>query len=302
MQKVKQTTLALVGSLCLSMSAWAADVSASDASKVEESTEAVVPAPAPDAQVDAAAAAAGVPALSIIMSRGAKVHDRFRVGEDMFGWIIDYSGHVNTYYTTADGEYLVVGAVLDSDGINVAEMQPPVEGVTTGTQAAAGNYKQGLYERFEQSTYVSVERGEKEMFVIFEPQCPYCARLYQQMRHRDVTVHYMLVAFLGAQSRPLAETLLEQKAGTISDAMDSLVMAKLSSAPLPQWLARYDTDEEIANFSAKMAKNLQLMRDAGITGTPAIIYKDASGEVHIKRGLPGANAMDRIIASLPEEA
>src|SRR5699024_3442957 len=69
--------------------------------------------------------------LEGLIDEGAVVHNHFAVGDHLEGWDISFKDNRNVYYTTADGDYLLIGAVLDAQGNNVsAQHQARLPGQT----------------------------------------------------------------------------------------------------------------------------------------------------------------------------
>lgn len=263
-------------------------------------------------KADVMAKAEKTPALSILMSKGAKPKRVFTVGDDLTGWLIDFAGETDIYYTSSDGDFLLLGALIDREGSNVsARIKKALDERQAGADAPAkpsnqgqvadtnrqepGGWKNALWQGVKDAPAVTVGDGSKDLYVFFEPTCGYCARLHHQLTDKDVTAHYLMVSFLSAESPALASTLYALPDDKIEDAVDDLVMSTLAGSSHQAWRSKYGNQKANMDVRGALSDNVQLMREAGASGTPAVVYRDSDGNVQVQKGMPQPAVLDRML-------
>lgn len=249
-------------------------------------------------------AALEVGALSRLIRKGAVVKRSFTVGDDLNGWLVDFAGSEDIYYTTADNQFLLLGALISGDGSNVStlikqRLSEIEDGLNTpksqAKKATGQGVKNAMYAAIQKAPAITVGNGGKDIYAFFEPTCGFCARLHSLLLHENARVHYILVDFLSRDSASMAQALWGADEDDVAKMMDGLVMSNLAGAGFASWMDRNGASEADRNTTQKLKHNKQLMADAGATGTPAIVYLDGQGEVKVKHGLPSYVELKQII-------
>lgn len=247
--------------------------------------------------------AASTPALAGLLAKGATVHSHFVVGNQLTAWDISFGGKRDIYYTTADGQYLLLGAVLDAAGKNVsAQHQAGIPGGGGTAPAVATGVSQqilkSVYAQMEAGDTITFGQGEPELYVIFEPNCPFCARLDRKLVNvdSDVTIHYVPVAFLSPLSPTVAAILLDS--ANPRPLLDDLEKIAWYEADMTPFIDKHKPKHALPDVSGLLRRNADLMRQAGISGTPAIFYRDSDGNVQLHKGVPRPAALDHIMAAI----
>lgn len=132
------------------------------------------------------------------------------------------------------------------------------------------------------------------LYAFTDPNCPYCHKLWMAMQpyyHRDVQVRHIFVGIISASS--------PGKAAAILEARDPAAALWENEA---RWGTRSDGGGGIAPLAQPSATDLKilaldqaLMQDFGIPGTPALVYQDRQGKVHVVTWLPGKAELAEII-------
>ncbi|MDE2091862.1 MAG: thiol:disulfide interchange protein DsbG [Gammaproteobacteria bacterium] len=132
------------------------------------------------------------------------------------------------------------------------------------------------------------------LYAFTDPNCPYCHKLWVAMQpyyHRDVQVRHILVGIISASS--------PGKAAAILDARDPSAALRKNEA---RWGMRADGGGGIAPLAQPSSTDLKilaldqaLMQDFGIPGTPALMYQDKQGKIHVMAGLPDKTELAGII-------
>lgn len=121
-------------------------------------------------------------------------------------------------------------------------------------------------------------RAKRTVYTFVDTRCPYCHQLWQQsqpwLKKGDVQIRNILVAVITPESLPEA----------ILDANDPAQAwnqneKNFGKNPAP------GRNSSVAAVK-KVNVNTALMGRLGFMGTPAIIWKDAQGQIHVLQGLP----------------
>ena len=242
----------------------------------------VVSAVALAASVLAFSAQAETPkALDMPLKNGMKIDKSFPVSPSLNGWVIsptNGSQPPSIVYTTADGNYLLAGILVDASGQNLTQQ-------FSETQIPKPDYSP-LFAKLEKSAYVAegAKNPKQIIYAFMDPNCIFCHLMWKEVQpyeQEGLQVRWVQVGFLKPDSAGKAAALLESK--------DAEALLKTNET-------KYDEPHEeggiapATNLSpavqAKLKANAQLMQDFGFSGTPAMVYKDKFGKVQTKPGLP----------------
>lgn len=216
-------------------------------------------------------------------SAGMTVLSSFPAISGLTGWVVrDAKGSDNTVvYTTADGDALLAGLLLDNSGKNMtasyaAEHLPKPDYAPAFKAFSAGGEAAGVT--------VGAEKAKAEIIVAFDANCSYCHVLHRMLQPSvdagDLRVRYVPVAILGADSAPKGAGMLATKDATA-----------LVSSIARGGNAEYSNDKDLL---ARVATNTKLMTKHGFNGTPVVLYKSRAGQdetMHIAHGLPAMLGM-----------
>ena len=232
--------------------------------------------------------------IEMAVQAGAKVVTTFSAASQLKGWVLSRDGQYTMVYSTPDGKTLLVGELIDESGNSLGE-QYLAKYVPRPDPAA-------LFDEVERSRYIvegSLKSPKSVVYVLFDPNCPFCHlawKAFQAYQRVGLQVRWIPVAYL-----------METSAGKAAAIME----AKDTRAALRENEEKYDLQRhqggirEIAKPGASALRQLrangELMHKLGASGTPALIWKDPRGEVHLKVGLPRLSELPSI-TELPEQA
>lgn len=198
-------------------------------------------------------------------------------------YLASYRGHLVPLYVPPDGKHAFVGEMFDENGHDL----------TQAPMAAASRpvFDAGTWNSLEKSTWIAEgsPKASRIVYVFNDTECPYCHHLWAAIQPKlakgDVQVRYVMVAVIAPKSEPRAAAVL--------DASDP-------AATLRQHEQHFGNSpvQPLAKVSAATAKKLDdnaaLMDRLGVTGTPAVIYKDADGKIRMADGMPPPDMLDAI--------
>ena len=232
--------------------------------------------------------------IEMAVRAGAKVVTTFSAASHLKGWVLSRDGQYTMVYSTPDGKTLLVGELIDESGNSLGE-QYLAKYVPRPDPAA-------LFDEVERSRYIaegSLKSPKSIVYVLFDPNCPFCHlawKAFQAYERVGLQVRWIPVAYL-----------METSAGKAAAIME----AKDTRAALRENEEKYDLQRHqggirgLSTPSANALRQLQvngaLMHRLGVSGTPALIWKDGQGEVHVKVGLPRLSELPAI-TGLPEQA
>lgn len=134
------------------------------------------------------------------------------------------------------------------------------------------------------------------VYVVIDPNCPYCHELWTKLQPRfgkGLQVRYVMVAFLAPSSPGKAAAILEAR-----DPVAALTLNEKNWGSLPEDFGGGIKPLPAASEATKQAleKNSQVIHDAGVIGTPGLIYRDRNGRTRIIQAVPSDTALDELIA------
>lgn len=251
-----------------------------------------------------------MPSVMSDLGIDATIAERFEALDGaLTGWVLEHDGQRSLIYTTPDENYLVMGSVVDGEGNNITEAHSDTYDVASHNRAQQGGNRQaqqGANPRAQQgqarqnnqarpqqrsrpsapdaeSALTAIESahwieegsGDVIVYAFHEPRCPGCSRLWRQSRnHLDqITFRWIPVGFLGM---PNDDTSVRIAAGVLG-----------SDNPI-ETLTRWESEQvmpENQGERSKVESNNRAMRQAGFSGTPAIVVVDGD-RAETVQGLP----------------
>lgn len=240
-------------------------------------------APTADSPVkDAMRAAAGEPVIAstagqtpteaerYLLGNGVKIPMAFQSASGLKAIVADNGSERKLMYVTPDGKHLILGMVYDTAGNNLTNDDMNRSAVRPSEAAApamSATDKIALWDAAGKLDYIEEGRGDRIVYAVFDPTCPYCHTLYQETRKfaaaGNARIRWIPVAILSESSKGLAAALYgsrDRTAGMADLMAGSVTPIKVEK---PAALA--------------LAKNLLFLRDTGHTGVPLVLYRGAEG-------------------------
>lgn len=234
-----------------------------------------------------AMAADDVPApIRALKQQGLAMHGTFKAPDGLTGYAASYRGSPVAIYLTPDKKQAIVGTMVDGHGDDLSA--DPLQ------RLVADSSHQQAWNKLEHTNWVAdgSDDAPRTIYMFTDPNCPYCHQFWQAARPwvkaGQVQIRHILVGLLKPSSAPKAATILG---------------AKNPSAELNKSERQYD-DGGIKPMSdvpdglmREIGDNTDLMKSLGLFATPTIFYRNASGNVQVKRGLPQGKEMIKVMGS-----
>lgn len=229
---------------------------------------------------------------SAINDSGVKMVRSFPAASGLTGWVLEQSGRHSVVFTTADKKTLLAGALINENGESLSAQyeEKYVPKPDMGK----------LFSELEKSAYV-VEGATKNpksiIYVFVDANCPYCHYTWLALQPYEkigLQVRWIPVATLTPTSMP--------KAIEVMAAVDkTAAFRKMEERHGKQWEPSAQWSEAKNRAVAdRIRRNGDLMQKFGIAGTPGVIWKDKSGIVNVKGGMPPLHQLPAI-TGLPEQ-
>lgn len=190
-------------------------------------------------------------------------------------------------YVNDSATYMVVGAVLNAQGVNIT-YQDTIKYITSAANQAA--YK-GL-----QNTYTFLD-GDKnaphKMTIIADPNCIFCHKLYQATRSYvksgTLAINWMLVGFLKDTSQGKAAAIMNSKdpAQALAEDENNFDIQNESGAIQPLLTIP-------ADIQAQLNANAKYFNEQQFSGTPVLIFTTDNQPEVINGYIEGSQLSDAI--------
>ncbi|WP_018234183.1 thiol:disulfide interchange protein DsbG [Thioalkalivibrio thiocyanodenitrificans] len=223
------------------------------------------------------------PVLSEQAARGVTVHSSFETGTVLTGYTVELQNEQHIVYVTPDGNHMVLGVMLDSQGRNVTEQHRE-------THLSGEDFEES-FAKLESSAWVSEgsgEAGREGVYVFMEPNCGFCHLFWRAAKHyiaEGAQMRHVPVAFLREDSLGKSAAILEAEDPESVTIAHQRAFSKGGIAPA-------DTPK-VSSIQA-INENNNLMREFGSTGTPTIVFRDASGAIQVIKGMPSLDQVAMI--------
>lgn len=225
------------------------------------------------------------PAVQYLADEGFEIVSSFDAPAGMTGYAARAPGQDVMLYATPDGSHVIAGDMLDATGQNVSD----VHRMKYLTEAPE------VWDQIESRPWIAIgaEEPSRIVYMITDPNCPYCNAVWRASEpyYADgVQVRHVMVGILGPTSMP--------KAAAIQGADDpAAALARHEEAFAEGGI---EVPEEVsAEAESAVMDNNGLMMSLGITGTPALFYKDDDGAVHKIVGMPKLDVLAEEVFQLP---
>ena len=158
------------------------------------------------------------------------------------------------------------------------------------TEAAAS-----MLADIEQASWIRDGRSSHVAYVFFDPNCPYCHKVYTGLRaaveRGAIELRWIPIGILTTTSLGKAATMLESKDPTealhrnerlFSTETGSLGGIEEEPVPRPETIKRLE-------------RNHGLLSRSGRDFVPSLLYRDKAGQAHFISGAPPQATLDRIV-------
>jgi len=160
-------------------------------------------------------------------------------------------------------------------------------------QAAASMLKD-----IKQATWVRDGKSAHVIYVFFDPNCPYCHRVYENLRpavkRGDVELRWIPTGTLMTTSPGKAAAILEARNPTEAFYRNESGYSRetgsfggIAEEPLPQNKTLQSLD-----------RNLKLLQRSGNQGVPALLFRTMDGTANLIVGAPPAAFLEKLVKEI----
>ncbi|AFJ02497.1 Thiol:disulfide interchange protein DsbG precursor [Methylophaga frappieri] len=216
-------------------------------------------------------------ALNYIEQQGVQIIGDFSTSAGLTGHVGTYQGEAMSIYTTPDGEFAIVGDLIDSQGNNL--------GADAIYELVSAPHNQRIWENVTKSAHWIKDGDASAPRIIYtftDPYCPYCHRFRELAAdHIDagaVQLRHIIVGIL--QENSLAKAAQIMNSDSPESAWQRFLANKetQTSAILPL--------SDGTKGQQRVLANNALMEQLGLLTTPSTLYQDERGDIHLLEGLP----------------
>lgn len=166
------------------------------------------------------------------------------------------------------------------------------------TGSALSHAAASMLADIQQATWIRDGESAHVVYVFFDPNCPYCRRVYENLRPQvefgEVELRWIPVGILMATSLGKAAAMLEAKDPAEAlhrneerFTIDTGAFGGIEEEPAP----RDDTLQ-------RLARNLALLQRSGRDAVPSLLYRDKRGRAHFVVGGPPAETLAQMVKDL----
>ncbi len=156
-----------------------------------------------------------------------------------------------------------------------------------------------LLADIDQATWVSQGGGSRLLYIFFDPNCPYCHRLYEKLsplvEPQNLQLRWIPVGLLTATSLPKAAAILQagDPLGAFQRNEGDFNMSEEGPgggiSPATRILDKTRLD---------LAANLGMLQGQNIAGVPIMVLRASDGEGLMFQGVPPDQTLRRIVESV----
>ncbi|NLW04794.1 MAG: thiol:disulfide interchange protein DsbG [Pseudomonadaceae bacterium] len=212
-----------------------------------------------------------------LKNKGLDIVREFPVGASISGWVVSLEGNDTIVYTTADGEFLISGVLLDAQGNDLTE-----EHQKNWLPKPSWNDLASSHFITEKNLADGKDTPPKStIYMFFDANCPFCHLSWlalQPYRQAGLEVRWIPVAYLKPDSRDKAAALLSapknQQAALLEKSMQTFGQPTGNLNKIPN-------DKE----KMQLQNNMSLMQAFGLNGTPGWVWLNEAGEMQTHSGM-----------------
>jgi len=182
--------------------------------------------------------------------------------------------------------------LLTLTGLSLTASMPAV--AASGAKAAVA---EKMLAGIDQATWVEEGKSTHVVYIFFDPNCPYCHRVYLQTRdwikHNATELRWIPVGVLTVTS--------PGKAAAILDAKDPLQAFYHSEDHYAGMDSGGAADEELmaTDKTARALKaNVSLLRLSGFDAVPTLLFRAHDGAAILLQGAPSVDKLKLILQSV----
>lgn len=222
--------------------------------------------------------------IKTIEAQGLEVFGEFSAPGGLRGFAGLAGQRPMAVYVTPDGQHAVVGMLIDGKGEDIGQAHLQ--------RLVAGPVSKRTWAQLEKSHWVGDGRPDapRVVYTFSDPNCPFCNRFWQAARpwveSGKVQLRHIMVGVIRDDSANKAAAILTAPCPSDALARNERAYAKggiTGTATVP------------AAVRTQLDANERLMLKLGFQGTPGILFRDESGTVQRRSGMPAADDLPAVL-------
>lgn len=190
---------------------------------------------------------------------------------------------------------LLITAFLFSGLLQANTLQADAPDKQPSKLAARQQQLSVALEGAEKASWIAEGNGAHILYVFFDPNCPYCHKLYERLRSRvgqnELQVRWIPVGILFTTSLGKAAALLEAQDPLLAFRQNEEKFTHTEHGAASETFASAATEK-------KLKQNSQLLQQIGGQSVPTILYREASGLIKVRQGAPSQKKLDAFLAQV----
>ncbi|MEG3000172.1 MAG: thiol:disulfide interchange protein DsbG [Comamonas sp.] len=221
--------------------------------------------------------------IAAMQQFGVEVIGPLKAQGSLQAWAGQRQGQPLAMYLTPDGKHVVTGVLLDADGKDVN--RPALEALV---QPALDKQ---AWDSVQATRWVAdgSAKAPRVVYVFTDPNCPYCNKFWADARPwveaGKVQLRHILVGVIRPDSAGKAAAVLASKDPAAALAAHAKLHGSGRIQPV-DGRGLQPLQDIPASIRTQLAGNQQAMVQLGLSATPALVWKDAQGQVHTLTGAP----------------
>jgi len=169
---------------------------------------------------------------------------------------LKFKGNNRMAYTDSKGEYLIAGQIFRTSD---------KENLTKAALDELNRFEPEDLKRLDELVAFSAGKGKKVVYIVTDPQCPYCKKaekiMDEMIEKGEITVKYLLFPL------PFHKGAKEECISIICD-----------DKGLDGFRSGYKSENQCEAGKKKVEETVKFLRSKGINGTPTYIF--TNGRFH----------------------
>lgn len=226
--------------------------------------------------------------IKALIKRGITIMTTLPAPEGFKGYVGQFSGQLTPVYLLPDGRHVTIGVLYDENGRDLTN--------AAFRAATMPKPNPALWNSLARSTWIAQgpAKARRIVYVFTDTECPYCHELWlavqPYLKEGRVQMRNVIVAVIAPESLGRGAAVL-----TAHDPADAMLRHEEAFGHSP-----IRPLESVApKIRAEIEANQTLMNHLNAFATPAIVYRDEQGTVHMLLGLPDQETMEAIFGKVP---
>ncbi len=184
--------------------------------------------------------------------------------------------------------------------LSVLTLAAATQSIAAGTQKSGVSAQQLALDKIlneaKNATWIAEGNGPRLVYIFFDPECPYCHKVYQATRSwidKDgLQFRWIPLGILMPSSAGKATAILEAK-----DPLAAFHKNEDEFSPAPKFGGIAEAIPS-AQSTKRLQHNAELFKQTRMPGVPVIMFREASGKVHIADGVPSPHLLNEMLRSV----